>query len=310
MLRSLLPGLAPPQQEARPSSWGTGNPEAAFASRMEINQNPASDWQQKSGKKRKSVSWAQPERLESVKYFKMNDEPSAPGLNMDEVMEIQKHLADVPAHMIPSELQKIEMKLDRKLLEEKKGLESQLRSKLDAMKPLVRFSRQLMRKCPLLTPLAVFRGEAFALSNGEKSTEAATQKAREADKFSYYAREGQAIPNNPLRELDELYSKDAKVPHIDLEGFAKEHLKSLEESKFNDDMTQLQKELDSLESGKSSHPPQPSARPVTSPCLPLQSPARLHRIWSAQPVLSRHAPVDNLRSLPSYRQSLRLLSTP
>jgi hypothetical protein len=38
-----------------------------------------------------------------------------------------------------------------------------------------------------------------------------------------------AIPSNPLRELDELYSKDAKVPHIDLEVFAKEH-------KFNDSM--------------------------------------------------------------------------
>ena len=51
----------------------------------------------------------------------MNDEPCAPGLSHNEVAEIQKHLADVPSHMIPSELQKIEMKLDRKntkLLEE------------------------------------------------------------------------------------------------------------------------------------------------------------------------------------------------
>ncbi len=54
----------------------------------------------------------------------MNDEPSAPGLSLEEVVEIQKHLADVPAHMIHSELQKIEMKLDskyRELLEERKG---------------------------------------------------------------------------------------------------------------------------------------------------------------------------------------------
>jgi hypothetical protein len=36
-----------------------------------------------------------------------------------------------------------------------------------------------------------------------------------------------------LRELDELYSKDNKIPHIDLEIFAKEHMKSVEESKFN-----------------------------------------------------------------------------
>jgi hypothetical protein len=56
----------------------------------------------------------------------MNDEPSAPGLNIEEVAEIQKHLSDVPSHMIPSEMQKIEMKLDRKnrkLLEERKDIE-------------------------------------------------------------------------------------------------------------------------------------------------------------------------------------------
>ena len=34
----------------------------------------------------------------------MNDEPSKPGLSLSEVQEIQKHLADVPAHMIPSEM--------------------------------------------------------------------------------------------------------------------------------------------------------------------------------------------------------------
>jgi hypothetical protein len=33
--------------------------------------------------------------------------------------------------------------------------------------------------------------------------------------------------------LDELYSKDAKVPLIDLDVFAKEHIKSIEEKKFN-----------------------------------------------------------------------------
>lgn len=48
----------------------------------------------------------------------MNDEPSAPGLSHDEVSEIQRHLANVPSHMIPSELKNIEMKLDRQKLEE------------------------------------------------------------------------------------------------------------------------------------------------------------------------------------------------
>jgi len=57
----------------------------------------------------------------------------------------------------------------------------------------------------------------------KKSNEANTQRAREADKFSFYVRGDAAIPSNPMRELDELYSKDAKVPHVDLEQFAKEH---------------------------------------------------------------------------------------
>ena len=48
----------------------------------------------------------------------MNDEPSAPGLTIDEVDEIQRHLANVPMHMIPTELKNIEMKLEREKLEE------------------------------------------------------------------------------------------------------------------------------------------------------------------------------------------------
>lgn len=81
-----------------------------------------------------------------MKYFKQNDEPSAAGLSLAEVHEIQKRLADVPSHMIPSELSRIEMKLDRKLLEEQKSIETQLRSKLDQMKPIIRYTRQLFRK--------------------------------------------------------------------------------------------------------------------------------------------------------------------
>ena len=88
------------------------------------------------------------------------------------------------------------------------------------MKPAVRYTRQLIRKKNTkITFIAVARGN--ALGHGERSNEVATQKAREADKFSYYVRGDAAIPSNPLRELDELYSKDAKVPHIDLEVFAK-----------------------------------------------------------------------------------------
>lgn len=68
--------------------------------------------------------------LENVKFFKMNDEPSAPGLTVEEVEEIQKHLANVPSHMIPSELKNIEMKLDRQKLEEQKGMQNKAKEKL------------------------------------------------------------------------------------------------------------------------------------------------------------------------------------
>jgi uncharacterized NAD(P)/FAD-binding protein YdhS len=96
----------------------------------------------------------------------MNDEPSAPGLNLEEVAEIQKHLSDVPNHLIPSEMQKIEMKLDkknRKLLENQKDIEFQLRAKLDAMRPHTRFARQQLSKLnSQLINLVIQRGSCFS----------------------------------------------------------------------------------------------------------------------------------------------------
>jgi hypothetical protein len=85
------------------------------------------------------VSWRPDEIIEDVKFFKMTDEPSAPGLSIEEVTEIQKHLANVPMHMIPTELKNIEMKLDREKLEEQKNKEQYVRNKLDRMQPLVPF---------------------------------------------------------------------------------------------------------------------------------------------------------------------------
>jgi hypothetical protein len=87
--------------------------------------------------RRKGVRWEAEERLEAVKFFKMNDEPSAPGLSAAEVAEIQRHLANVPSHMIPSELKNIEMKLDREKLQEQKGRDNYIREKLEKMKPLI-----------------------------------------------------------------------------------------------------------------------------------------------------------------------------
>ena len=53
---------------------------------------------------------------------------------------------------------------------------------------------------------------------------------RQGQSFIYCP--GQQVPWNPSKEMDELYSKDGKVPLIDLEVFAKEHIKEMEETKF------------------------------------------------------------------------------
>lgn len=66
-----------------------------------------------------------------------------------------------------------------------------------------------------------------------------TQKEREAEKFSFYARGDQQIPSNPFKELDELYYKDNKTAQVDLETFANAHIKKEEEEQFNNDMMEL-----------------------------------------------------------------------
>lgn len=103
----------------------------------------------------------------------------------------------------------------------------------------------------LVLPAEVHRGEEFALGQGEKSNEVQTQKQREADKFRYHQANAQN-QLNPVRELDEFYCKDEKVPKIDLETFAKGHSKEKEGLKFEQDMKQLQHELNGLEEGKCS----------------------------------------------------------
>lgn len=76
----------------------------------------------------------------------MNDEPSAPGLTHEEVSEIQRHLANVPPHMIPTELKNIEMKLDREKLAEHKNKEQYIKDKLEKMQPVLNFKNFILRK--------------------------------------------------------------------------------------------------------------------------------------------------------------------
>ena len=72
---------------------------------------------------------------------------------------------------------------------------------------------------------------------------------READKFRYYPPSAQN-QSNPIKELDEFYCKDEKVAKVDLDIYARDHVKDKEESKFQSDMALMQEELKKLDEGK------------------------------------------------------------
>jgi len=103
------------------------------------------------------------------------------------------------------------------------------------MKPTMRFTRKLIRV-----------EQVDFGARGEESTEGRTQELREADKFRYFAPEGQ-VPPDPRSEMDELYSKDKNVPQIDLEAFGNAYISKIEEAQFKLDMAALQREVDLLE---------------------------------------------------------------
>jgi hypothetical protein len=71
--------------------------------------------------------------LESIKFFKLTDLPTIQGLSNDQVIEVQRHTANVPSHMMYSELKKLDMKLDRQKFEDQKTQEQKLRIQLQEM---------------------------------------------------------------------------------------------------------------------------------------------------------------------------------
>ena len=124
-----VPEFSPPNAKkgganSRVQTFGQGiDISSSNANQINLSGSPEERQEppRKKKKSNKTVRWAAQEHLEEVKYFKMNDEPNKAGLSLAEVQEIQKHLADVPAHLIPSEIQKIEMQLDGRLLRERKS---------------------------------------------------------------------------------------------------------------------------------------------------------------------------------------------
>lgn len=83
----------------------------------------------KVSKEGKRVKWHSEEELETIKFFKLTDLPGNNGLSMQQVQEVQRHLANVPSHMVYSELQKLDMKLDRQTFEEQKTYEREIKNK-------------------------------------------------------------------------------------------------------------------------------------------------------------------------------------
>lgn len=131
------------------------------------------------------------------------------------------------------------MKLDRKLLEERKDIECQLKRQLVDMKPKIKYPYRL--PCKFFESsniIVVNRGDKYEIKFGEKSNEVANQQQREADKFAYYERQN-ANRMNPTKETDEFYCKDDRIPCIDLNVYAEEHQTEMEDKLFNLEMEQL-----------------------------------------------------------------------
>ena len=58
------------------------------------------------------------------------------------------------------------------------------------------------------------------------------------------------IPQNPIRELDELYVKDDKVLQVDCEQIANEWFKHRDDENFQKELQLLTQELQLLDEGK------------------------------------------------------------
>lgn len=82
------------------------------------------------------------------------------------------------------------------------------------------------------------------------SEEEQTQRKRESSIFQSIYMNPNMIPQNPIRELDELYVKDDKVLLSDCGEIAAEFFKQRDDENFKKEMEALQEELKLLDEGK------------------------------------------------------------
>jgi hypothetical protein len=78
------------------------------------------------------------------------------------------------------------------------------------------------------------------------------QRQRETSVFQTVYMNPNQIPQNPVREFDELYVKDDKVLQADSEQIANEWFKQRDDEHFRKELELLTVELQQLDEGKSS----------------------------------------------------------
>ncbi|CDW83761.1 UNKNOWN [Stylonychia lemnae] len=128
------------------------------------------------------------ENFIKVKYFKMSDEPNAPGRTFEEVQMIQSQLSNLPQHMKEDQLKLIEMQLERKKIIEINDEKVRKGQRLAAMQPLICF----------VEPAKLNVKQRQMNYNEQK-----TQKQREKDIIPVIYSTENSIPNNPMREFFE-----------------------------------------------------------------------------------------------------------
>lgn len=93
-------------------------------------------------------------------------------------------------------------------------------------------------------------GETYKRARAEMSEEEQTQRKREASIFQSIYMNPNLIPQNPIKELDELYVKDDKILISDCGEIAADYFKQKDDENFEKELLILTQELQQLDEGK------------------------------------------------------------
>lgn len=133
-----------------------------------------------------------------MKFFKNDAAPNAPTMTIAQVQEYQKSLNLGEQHQF-QDFKMREMRFDKEKLEGMHTKEQKLKTRLHQMCPSLQFNPAG------LMPVAC-RAD-FCLASGENAKEQVTQKHRERQFGFGVIYNNSNIPNNPVKEFDEIYIK-------------------------------------------------------------------------------------------------------